>query len=209
MPPPSRKTLASLSFIDNLKSQKLNSWKSFQDSKTDTPQYRLRYEDGRLHLDGLRVATHNPVRAGFTLTITKLKDQKTIWKKLSFDFRTLSLAKNYGPQENNILIEIQKHNTTILNRKIFDGSDDQTLRKFATSRPYDSDWQRYEVDLGVKQIRKASKLTFNIYTLQNSFRPAKQIYLRNSYILRQAIDGEDFHHLPDDHPRKILPLPSP
>ena len=199
-----RKTLASLSYLQNLHTKELGGWNFFQDSNTNTPDYTHQQIDKTLHIDGLKVATHNPVRVGIELTINKPKKLKTQWEKFSIDFRTMTLVKNYGAAENNLIIEISKHNTQILHKMIFNGSDEKFLKKFSGSKPFDSNWQNFKTNLNIKGIKNASKLTFKIYTLQNAFRPAKHLMLKNAYILRTPVSGENFPHLPDDHLRKIL-----
>ena len=204
--PTKRSSLASLAYLQNLHTEKLAGWSWYQHSNSTTPRYRFLfgYDDGTLHLDGTKVATHDPVRVGFSLTINKPKKLKTTWKKFVFDFKVKTLVEK-SPQENNLILEVLKHNTSVIHTKIFDGSDDAILQKFSTSKPFNSEWQNHAINLDLKNVRKASKLTFKIYTLQNSFRPAKQLFLRNSYILRTPVSAENFPHLPDDHLRKILP----
>ena len=195
----------SVSFLDSFKDKHHPEWTMYQNSKPGTPEYSLLHNNGSLILDGTKVATANSIQVGFTRTINKLKDKKVFWQKLVFDFRSKILDENYGPQENNIHVEIFKHNTSVHARKIYDGSDEALVKKYTGSNQYDSNWQTYTVDLSDSNIKRGSKLTINIFTLQNAFRPVKSISIRNVYIIRSPIPGEENHHLPDDHELKRLP----
>ena len=195
--------IGSVAFLDSFQHGLHPGWRQIQDSLHSTPRYRSRHLDGSLHLDGSRVATNNPIKAGLRKDTRKIR-QSVTWLSLHFDFRVASII----PAETNIHIEIEDSasNTVLLQKKIFSGDDKISLHKYPKSTPIDSEWQTTMIDLSVSdKLKTLIGPRITIFTLQNAFRPLKTLSIRNVFAIRTALDNELHHHLPDGHAKKVVP----
>lgn len=193
----------SVAFLDSFEHGLHDRWSVSTQTKNSEKKYVAKHVNGTLHFDGRKVVTNEPLKAILRKSVLKYL-RESEWVELHFDFRVTSNM----PSETNIHVEIinpDATSTPVFQKRIFSGDDKSSLHKFRKSTKTDSGWQSYTVDMTRQVIKDISNLRIQIFTLQNSFRPLKQMSIRNVFLLRTALPGEMQHHLPDGHAEKVIP----